>query len=275
MERGFENLFGLGGPAKPPYRGRRDPGVSTGREITKRELAEILEKARAFEKLRGVVKGLVEERDSLAKERDELAARLETSEKLQEELEAKNSRLQSELEVLRSKLVEANESAEKHLKALRRVQADYDNYRKVVSRRVEETKRFAAEGILRRLLDLNDDFQRLAAALETRKGQEQLKRGVALIRDNLEKILKDEGVRPIEALGKKFDPRIHEAIDVEHGGTGGNSRNEKKGVTSGDDREDAALDDTVVEVYNDGYYYHDKVLRPARVKVRVGNRTER
>ena len=131
---------------------------------------------------------------------------------------------------------------DKHL----RLQAEFDNYRKRMNARFDEVTQFASEGILLKVLDVVDNLQR---ALETdfTADPRSSKEGVAAINKQLEKILQNEQVRPIESIGKEFDPYYQNAI---------NSISD-----------DSLPDKTVVQEYQKGYMIRDKVLRPAVVCV--------
>ncbi len=142
--------------------------------------------------------------------------------------------------------VEANEAyQELHDKYLR-LQAEFDNYRKRMNARFEEVTQFASEGILLKVLDVFDNLQR---ALETdfSVDPQSSKEGVAAINKLLEKILQNEQVRPIESIGKVFDPYYQNAINSVS--------------------DDSLPDKTVVQEYQKGYMIRDKVLRPAVVCV--------
>ena len=124
-----------------------------------------------------------------------------------------------------------------------RLQADFDNYR----RRTEEAgKKMRDEGIadvLTKLLSVVDVIDRALAMIPDEKVAE----GVRMIARSLDELLAGYGAEEIEALGKPFDPKIHNAI----------MRAEAEGVEEG----------TVTEVFNKGYRLGDKLLRAAVVKV--------
>ena len=117
-----------------------------------------------------------------------------------------------------------------------------------------ETIQFAAVSLIKKLLPIVDDFDRALAAIpkEERKNNKWVE-GVELIARKLHNVLEQEGVESIEAQGQPFDPNLHEAVAFE-------------------DRTEGSDDhqDTVAEVFSKGYKLHDRVLRPAMVKVSRG-----
>jgi molecular chaperone GrpE len=137
---------------------------------------------------------------------------------------------------------------EELLSRLKYLQADFENYRKRVSRETEAVVKFANEALLARLLPVLDDFD---AALAHLDGEES--KGVRMVQDNLWKALRAAGVEEIAAMGQKFDPYVHDCVQQ----------------VPDPEREDGV----VLEVVRKGYRLQDHVLRPAQVIV-VKNRGE-
>lgn len=129
-----------------------------------------------------------------------------------------------------------------------RVVAELDNVRKRGRRELGDTRRFAQADVLRRFLDVLDNFDR---ALQSARGeqdggdQDGFREGVELIFQNFRGVLRDLGVEPIAALEQEFDPNVHEAVGTLP----------RDGVESGQ----------VIEVVAEGFTFGDMVLRPARV----------
>jgi molecular chaperone GrpE len=143
-------------------------------------------------------------------------------------------------------LEELRRERDEYLDALRRMQADFENYRKRIQRQQEETVARAAERLVTALLPALDAFDMAAAHLV---GDEQASPGgllqaAALLRDTLAK----EGLEQVGQVGDPFDPNAHEA--VEH--------------TADDDGDGPVVD----AVLRPGYRYHGRTVRPAMVKVR-------
>ncbi|AMK14406.1 chaperone protein GrpE [methanogenic archaeon mixed culture ISO4-G1] len=138
-------------------------------------------------------------------------------------------------------LKEAQELADKYLDMARRLQADFDNYRKRTQRENEDFRKFACAGIVTDLLTVVDDLDR---ALGIAKEDDDLVVGIRGVRANLMKILESNGLQEIPADGK-FDPNYHEALCTV----------------------DGEEDDMIAEVFQKGYTLNGKVIRYTKVKV--------
>lgn len=126
---------------------------------------------------------------------------------------------------------------------LRRVQAEFENYKKRVEKQNEEFKKCANVDFIEKVLPVLDNF---GLALKNQEGEE-FKKGVELIYAQLFSVLEEEGLKPIQAEGQKFDPYFHEALMQE----------EVEGTEPG----------MVVEELQKGYCLGDKILRHSKVKV--------
>jgi len=131
---------------------------------------------------------------------------------------------------------------------LLRLRADFDNFKRRVDREREATERQAAASLLKRLLPILDNFERAIAA-ESGNGDDagSFRDGVVLIFRHLLDELRRVGLKPIDTLGQTFDPNVHEAVATEL----------DSGLPS----------QTIVEELQRGYLLHNRVLRPALVKV--------
>lgn len=132
-----------------------------------------------------------------------------------------------------------------------RTLADFENFRKRSEREKEDFRRYALVGVIRDLLPVIDNFDR---ALEHAEEGDEFHKGVALIYKQLFDVLQRHGLKTISESGVRFDPNIHEAV----------VREEDPSVPS----------HTVVAVLQKGYFLHDRLLRPAMVKVAVGGPEE-
>jgi molecular chaperone GrpE len=137
---------------------------------------------------------------------------------------------------------ELEEARARHL----RLAADFENFRKRVRQEQLETIQHAAATLAERLLPVLDDAQRALDHVPEGTDEGWL-RGVRLTFQHLEEALAAVGVEPIEAVGQPFDPKLHEAI--------------------GSEESDQYPDDTVLMELRRGYRMHERVLRPALVKV--------
>jgi molecular chaperone GrpE len=128
-----------------------------------------------------------------------------------------------------------------------RTLADFENYRKRADREKADFFKYALAATIKDLLPVLDNFDR---ALEHAEEGDDFHKGVLLICKQLFDVLQRHGVKPIDESGVHFDPNIHEAVVTE---------------------EDPSLPaHTVVAILQKGYYLHDRLLRPALVKVAVG-----
>jgi len=163
-----------------------------------------------------------------------------------EELEVEE--LASEIEVLRSELEECKKVEDDYVDRIKRLQADYDNYRKrTIKEHLEHLKR-ANKDLIAKMLPIIDNFEMaLEAGKKMQGGEGELYQGVRMIYDNLLELLKKENVTVIEPVGKEFDPKVCEAAVTE----------------AVDDVEEGR----VLEILRKGYMIDDFVIRPAVVKV--------
>jgi molecular chaperone GrpE len=155
-----------------------------------------------------------------------------------------------DVEALRAELDSAQAQAAEHLASLQRTAADFANYRR---RTVEDRERelgLASEQLLRKLLSVADDFDRALEAMPEELAGLGWIEGIVLLDRKLRQLLESEGVTPIEALGRPFDPREHEAI----------ASLPAPGVPDGQ----------VVAEIQRGYRIRDRVLRPAMVAIATG-----
>ena len=111
-------------------------------------------------------------------------------------------------------LEQAEARAAEYLDSLQRERATFQNYKRRVEREREEQAQLAGGRVLTRLLPVLDDFYRAMDAVPDGQRDEWLG-GVALILRKFERLLQEEGVTEIEALGQPFDPKFHEAIGVD------------------------------------------------------------
>lgn len=147
-------------------------------------------------------------------------------------LEAERDRLEAEKAELEDRLL--------------RLRADSENFRRRMERDRSDFVQYAAMDVLRDLLPVLDDFER---ALKTESAEKDYVKGVELIYQRLSEILRKLGLEPIEAVGKPFDPNLHQALDKV--------------------QTDEVEDQTIVQEYQRGYNFKGKLLRPSMVRVAV------
>jgi molecular chaperone GrpE len=146
------------------------------------------------------------------------------------------------------KLKEEADKAKEHWDKILRLQADFENTRKRIEREKQDFFKFANEGIVVELLNILDDLERTVEMAQSKhQDLSSFLKGVEMILAHLYEMLKEYGVKPIEAEGKIFDPHYHEAL----------MQVENKDLP----------EHTVVEELQKGYLLNDKVIRTTKVKV--------
>lgn len=128
-----------------------------------------------------------------------------------------------------------------------RNQADLENTRKRLEKEKQEFVKFANEGLIFDLLNVLDDLERTVDLAQSSKEDGAFLKGIEMILAHLYEMLKNHGVKPIEAEGKIFDPNFHEAL----------MQVENKELP----------EHTIIEVLQKGYLIHGRILRTAKVKV--------
>ncbi len=149
--------------------------------------------------------------------------------------------------LLEAELAAARQEAGDNLAGWQRATADFQNYRRRTEQEREQLLGLANESLLRKVLSIVDDFDRALDAMPSELAKVSWVDGIAAIDRKLRFLLESEGVTPIEAAGRPFDPREHEALTHE--------------VTT------KAPDETVIGEIQRGYRIRDRVLRPSLVSV--------
>ena len=152
---------------------------------------------------------------------------------------------------LTEELTRLKAEKEELLQTMIRRQADFENFRKRTERDRHEEGRRGVERLILDLIPVLDTFDRALQAHED-PAYEEYRKGITLIRKQLWDAIARHGVLRIEAAGKIFDPHQHQAIER---------------LESGD-----FPDGFIVHVFQDGYLFHGRVLRPAIVRVAVNSR---
>ena len=145
-----------------------------------------------------------------------------------------------------SELEAAKRQAAEYRDHLQRLQAEFDNYRKRVLKEQTRAVEMASEPLIRRLLEVLDEFDLALMSAEKKPDFDKFLHGVELVYAKLQDILRSEGLQRINAEGKPFDPAMHEAL-----------------MQSGESDGDPVVGD----VYRQGYTMRGRVIRPAGVKV--------
>ncbi len=212
-------------------RGMKEPDkVNRGKDSGNGQDNEVLS---AFEKMK---KSLSEEKK---------VKKSSSKKKITEELEIEE--LISEIDVLRKELGDCKDIEDDYIDRIKRLQADYDNYRKrTIKEHLEHIKR-ANKDLVSKLLPIIDNFELALDAGRKLEKDDDFYRGIKMIHDKLIEVLEKENVTVIEPVGEEFDPKVCEAAVTE-------------AVEDADEGK-------VLEVLRKGYMIDDFVIRPAVVKV--------
>jgi molecular chaperone GrpE len=168
--------------------------------------------------------------------------------KQKEELEKKTTELPpkiSDIDSLKEQLAEKDKLIEEQKNKYLRALADLDNYKKRVNLEKDELIRYSNELLVKELLPAIDGF---AKALDFAKktDSEDIVKGIALIKKQIEDAVSKFGVKKIEAVGKPYDPSLHEAILM---------------------KESEKAPGMILEEMQKGYTMHERLIRPAMVIV--------
>ena len=155
-----------------------------------------------------------------------------------ESLDQEGSGVEQDIDAVRAEAAE-------YLDHLRRLQAEFDNYRKRVLKEQTDVIERAAAPVMQRLLEVMDDFELALMSASDKPDFDRFLHGVELVYAKLADTLKAEGLERIEALGKPFDPERHEAL-----------------MQTGEG--DLLV---VADVLRPGYTLRGRVIRPAGVRV--------
>ncbi|MCD6209837.1 MAG: nucleotide exchange factor GrpE [Methanophagales archaeon] len=195
--------------------------------------------------LKGELSGIINE---LARIRSNLENKDEDKDKDKEieDIEDAIAILSEELES-KKKEAEGIFKGEQYLTELKYLKADFENYKRRMAKEKREAANYALECFITELLPIKDSLEAAIMHAKTNNKPEGLVKGVEMTMKQFEELLKRAGLEEIKAEGEKFDPFRHEVV----------SREEK----------DMQQENTITEVVRKGYVFHDKVLRPALVKL--------
>lgn len=154
----------------------------------------------------------------------------------------------NEIDGLKKQLSDAQAQVEKEKKEYLFLMAEFDNFRKRTMKEKSDLIKSAAEGVIKGLLPIVDDFERGLQASTGADDPAEIRKGMELIYQKLVKYLEQNGVKAIDSTGKPFDPELHEAIAMVPA-----QSDDQKGI--------------VIDTPTKGYTLHDKVIRHAKVAV--------
>ena len=198
--------------------------------------------------LKGELSGITNE---LARIKSDLENENEGKDKEKEKIEKIEDAIAILSEELESKKKEAEGifKGEQYLTELKYLKADFENYKRRMAKEKREAADNALECFITELLPIKDSLEAAIMHAKTNNKPEGLVKGVEMTIKQFEELLRRAGLEEIKAEGEKFDPFRHEVV----------TREER----------DMQQENTITEVVRKGYVFHDKVLRPALVKLAV------
>lgn len=164
-----------------------------------------------------------------------------------EKLKGEVSSLKEKIEKLEKQLDTSDKEAEEYLDHLRRLKAEFENYKKRMVKERGQLINWAIEDLIKEFLPVLDDLERAVDSGRSSKNFSSLFEGIQMVYNHFKDILKKKGLQEIPAQGEEFNPHVHEAI-----------------MTC---ESDEHPDNVVVEEMRKGYKFKDRVLRPSMVKV--------
>jgi len=152
-----------------------------------------------------------------------------------------------DIDALRTRAEKAERDRDELRDLAQRTRADFENYQKRMQRDLAQERRYAHGPLANDLLPALDNLDRAMAAAKQAGESGPLVQGVVMVQSQLLDLLRRHGITRIEAEGKPFDPNLHQAV----------MQQPSESVPPG----------TVLQVLEQGYAIHERVLRPARVVV--------
>ena len=153
----------------------------------------------------------------------------------------------TDLKHIRKELEECQKEANEYLAGWQRAKADLLNYKKEEAKRILNILEYAKEELILKILPILDNFEKAEKEVPEKLKKENYLKGIFQIKSQLEDFLDKEGVEEIKSLGEDFNPKFHEAVQVE--------------------KTESNCPEKIIEVIQKGYKIKGKVVRAAKVKV--------
>lgn len=182
------------------------------------------------------------EKETQQAETEEMVSEENVSQEVEHESEIEAAVEETEIDLLKKKVSEVEDQN-------LRLQAEMINMRNRNQKDREAAAKYRSQDLAKELLPAIDNLERALASDVDGQHNEALKKGVQMVLDNLKQALKNQGVEEIPAIGEKFDPNFHQAVQTTSAAD--------EGVES----------ETIVKEFQKGYKLYDRVLRPAMVVV--------
>ena len=151
------------------------------------------------------------------------------------------------VEELKNKFVQSEKEKQDYFAGWQREKADFINYKNKELERLKNVSEVVEQDLILSILPVLDNFNRAAKAINGEKQQDQNIKGLLMIKNQLEDVLKEKGIEPLQRLGKKFDPNLDEVLEA---------------ILS-----EEFEPDIVIEEIEAGYTKNGKLIRPAKVKI--------
>ena len=150
---------------------------------------------------------------------------------------------------LKNQIIELKNTIDEHSEKHLRLKAEFDNYRKRKYKEIEHLLKYEGESVIKNFLSVLDDLERLneASANKDSVNSEKLIEGISLIVNNVEKHFTNLDVKTFTKIGDMLDPELHDALMIR--------------------TEDGINENEIIEVFEKGYLYKDRVIRHAKVVV--------
>lgn len=157
-------------------------------------------------------------------------------------IKAKKALSEKQIKELEDKAGKADE----YLSQLRRLAAEFDNYKKRMIREQSQAVALSSKNLIVKLLPIIDDLERALISVDKGEGTESIAEGVKLMHNDIKKLLESEGVEILNPLGEEFDPAEHEAV--------AKLQSEEE-------------ENCIIDVVQKGYKIKGLIIRPAMVTV--------
>lgn len=155
----------------------------------------------------------------------------------------KTEPVKSDIEALKTKADERDLYYDKYL----RLQAEFDNAKKRFEKDKGDLLRYANDGFLLEFLPILDNLEAAERYIKEAKDFKAVQEGVDIIQQQIQRFLKDIGVERVKTVGGKFDPHVHDAMEVDEAAGGEDGR--------------------IIAELKPGYKMNGRLLRPASVKI--------
>ncbi|MCX5802216.1 MAG: nucleotide exchange factor GrpE [Proteobacteria bacterium] len=177
----------------------------------------------------------------------EVESKTKEKDEVQQEEHKKKKKKDAIIEELQKSLEEKEENIKILQDKLLYLQAEFENFKKLKIKEKQEILMFGNEVLIRQLLPVLDNLDRALEHVSKTEDFKSIEDGVGITLNEFLKVLEKSGVTRVDALGKKFDPNIHEALYQE-------------------ERDDVEPD-TIVSEFQKGYMLNGRLIRPSRVSV--------